>query len=311
MSYCRFSSDDWRSDAYVYESQEGWVVHVAAKRGRVPIPGPDMAALIDGRITSEQAAEQMAVMYAMIESRELVAIDHPLAGAMRTFGDPAECADWLETLSAEGFHVPAHVVPTLREEAAEEDEAITITTGNADEHGLGSLMRVDAWLYQIDDTDEDIRERMRETARDSREAGETRVPTGDEDLDAVLSVVGEVRIVADVWPRDEETRFTILQASLKRPATVIEILAIARDAYLACMHAAGRTNNGGPGTVFDEGHMAFASEAVGRLEAHPAIDRIDVLDVRPTVYCSYTAWWEGCATVLQGSTIVMTPSIGS
>lgn len=32
MSYCRFSTDDFRSDIYCYESIEGYQIHVAAFR---------------------------------------------------------------------------------------------------------------------------------------------------------------------------------------------------------------------------------------------------------------------------------------
>lgn len=38
MSYCRWSSDNWKSDVYVYEG-DGWVIHVAGRRRkRSPIP---------------------------------------------------------------------------------------------------------------------------------------------------------------------------------------------------------------------------------------------------------------------------------
>lgn len=38
MSYCRFSSDNWGSDVYAYESGDGVAVHVAASKyvGDVP-----------------------------------------------------------------------------------------------------------------------------------------------------------------------------------------------------------------------------------------------------------------------------------
>lgn len=38
MSYCRWSSDNWKSDVYVYEG-DCWVIHVAGRRrARAPIP---------------------------------------------------------------------------------------------------------------------------------------------------------------------------------------------------------------------------------------------------------------------------------
>lgn len=116
MSYCRFSSDDWMSDVYVYESAEGWVVHVAANRPAEAIHGPDMAAFVAGRIDGEEFARQMTAMNEMLVKVERRAIEHPAAGAMRTFGSPGECAEWLVSLSETGIHVPADVVPTLRDE---------------------------------------------------------------------------------------------------------------------------------------------------------------------------------------------------
>lgn len=32
MSYCRFSSDNWKSNVYAYESVEGFEVYVASHR---------------------------------------------------------------------------------------------------------------------------------------------------------------------------------------------------------------------------------------------------------------------------------------
>lgn len=40
MSYCRWSSDDFKSDVYVYESQAGWITHVKDGTGYAdPNPG--------------------------------------------------------------------------------------------------------------------------------------------------------------------------------------------------------------------------------------------------------------------------------
>lgn len=321
MSYCRFSSDDWRSDVYVYESVEGWVVHVAGSRGDAPIPGPDMKGLIDGRVPPERVAEQVADMNRRIENRNLVPIDHPLAGETRTFGEADSCADWLEHLVGEGFHVPRHVVPALREEADEEDPdeggspaedgPKRITLENADALGYGALMRVDAWLTHIDDRDDEIRERMRETVDEAKEEGETRAATGDADLDAILPGIRSIRVTADAWPLSPREEFTILRASLVRDPDVITVLGIARDAYLVCMLLAGGTNNGGGTGALDEGLLAFAAGSETRLRANPVIGCIDVFNPRPTVYCSYTAWWEGCTTTIIGSELVLKPSIGS
>ena len=38
MSYCRYSSDNWMCDVYVYEAADGVCVHVAGSRYVTPIP---------------------------------------------------------------------------------------------------------------------------------------------------------------------------------------------------------------------------------------------------------------------------------
>lgn len=37
MSFCRWSSDDWACDVYAYESEEGFIIHVAtAEKAEIP-----------------------------------------------------------------------------------------------------------------------------------------------------------------------------------------------------------------------------------------------------------------------------------
>lgn len=81
MSFCRWSSDDFRSDFYIYESDQGFEVDVARKR-----PGVDRDAL-----------------------------PAPLSGTWRIFDTGPEAADWVEELVALGYCVPDGVVPALRE----------------------------------------------------------------------------------------------------------------------------------------------------------------------------------------------------
>jgi hypothetical protein len=190
---------------------------------------------------------------------------------------------------------------------------IEITNANAGGHGLDALMRVDSWLYRIDDDDAEMRARMSESIEESKEDGEDRTAVKDTDLDSIVPGIERIEVTADVWPMIGEVREerTILTAELMQDATVLEILGIARDAYLACMALAGRTNNGGAGTDFDEGMTIFAEKAEERLRGHRAIADLSSFVPVPTVYCSYTAWWEGCGTSLEGRTLVLKPHLGS
>lgn len=122
MSYCRFSSDNWRSDIYVYEDVNGgWTTHVAGNRfvGNIP-EEPDFIGLDpndEGAV--RKALNQHKAVMDFIQSAERQPIDHPLAGQSFNDPTPAACADRLESLRAAGFHIPQHAIDDLRSEAAE------------------------------------------------------------------------------------------------------------------------------------------------------------------------------------------------
>lgn len=199
----------------------------------------------------------------------------------------------------------------MRQEA---EGRMRVVDDNVTDLGLAPLMRVDAWLHQIDDTDAEIRRRMAETATDALEEGETRAAVLPTDLDHVLDGYDRLMVTADVWPRmagEDRSETTILACTLSRAVSVLETLALARDAYLACMKKAGETNNGGPGMDLDEGLLAFAAGAEERIRSSSSLGEVESFDPIPTVYCSYTAWWEGNETFVEGRTLILKPSLGS
>ena len=132
MSYCRWSSDDWLSDLYVYESRHGWEVLVAGRRS--PQEYRDALALLPDADVTDWRDEQQTRRYferyfersqAALELHEtfpLEDIDLPHAGDMVTFDTPDEAADACEWLAACGYHVPDGVVDALRSEAREGSE---------------------------------------------------------------------------------------------------------------------------------------------------------------------------------------------
>lgn len=125
MSYCRFSSDNGYSDVYVYPSTGGgYVTHVAARR---PPPGapPDGMALLFGSKQDgvvEEFDRLAEIRRAWDAENPHVSIDHPEAGAGFVHDTPGECADNLERLRAEGFHVPQGAIDALRAEQKETSE---------------------------------------------------------------------------------------------------------------------------------------------------------------------------------------------
>lgn len=132
MSYCRWSSDDWTCDVYVYEAVwGGWSTNVAANRRvpkeplppEVPYP-PDRPPQEEGPEWEEWHSRFQAwyLRYKdvnrIVREGDLVPIDLPHAG--KSFGDdtPGECADRLEDLKALGFVVPQYAIDQLRAEEA-------------------------------------------------------------------------------------------------------------------------------------------------------------------------------------------------
>lgn len=65
MSYCRFSSDDYQCDVYVYQDGNGgWTTHVAGSRYlfKEPLPAPAMFSSADNfKIELERHQTVMAI----------------------------------------------------------------------------------------------------------------------------------------------------------------------------------------------------------------------------------------------------------
>jgi len=116
MSYCRWSSDDFKCDVYVYEDVSGgWTTHIAGRR-RIGLetlpPNPyTREALEDPKWNDMYKAYHLAVGSLPME-------DITLPHAGETFHDPSpgECADHLEMLRSLGYYVPQYAIDALREE---------------------------------------------------------------------------------------------------------------------------------------------------------------------------------------------------
>lgn len=151
MSYCRWSSMNWRCDVYVYEDVSGgWTTHVAGRR-RIIQPIPDIPLGWLPRFGATWSKETRKVVYpskwhkrAAHMMFSLSALWHkylhqptmdliplrpiglPHDGDSFNDGEPGECANRLESLRAMGYIVPQHAIDALREEQIELLEA----TGN-------------------------------------------------------------------------------------------------------------------------------------------------------------------------------------
>lgn len=132
MSYCRWSSDDWKSDLYCYEDTSGgWTTHVAGSRRIFPPDFPKVDALWNNpSMSALDATEREEAFNTLCEAHrnqldmlELCvreAITLPYAG--ETFNDPTieEFLERIKSLIALGYHVPEYVIPNIEEEIISE-----------------------------------------------------------------------------------------------------------------------------------------------------------------------------------------------
>lgn len=116
MSYCRWSSDGFMCDLYIYaDSDGGYTIHVASSKLKERAP----EYWWKGISTEEfQAAHELYREHMDTVERETIG----LAYDGRTFNFPTsdEAADFVETLIETGYNVPDYVVPSLREETDDE-----------------------------------------------------------------------------------------------------------------------------------------------------------------------------------------------
>lgn len=112
MSYCRFSSEHWTSDVYVYESCRGFVIHVAEARHTSSEPYPVPPELLWERPPDE-------ILYWLNKERDWLraAVLTPIGlsrdGAVIETDTPAEAAKVLLDLRKEGYRVPATAIDEL------------------------------------------------------------------------------------------------------------------------------------------------------------------------------------------------------
>lgn len=114
MSYCRFSSANWRSDVYVYGSVWGIEVIVASKRRMGPIP-----LVTFDREDIDSWVDDVRAQHDALENMGLIDIGGPFDGAKDTYGTYAGAAKRLQEVRAAGYVVPDGVIESLYEDADE------------------------------------------------------------------------------------------------------------------------------------------------------------------------------------------------
>lgn len=118
MSYCRWSSDQHKSDVYVYDSGPFIVTHVACNK-RVLAEGderPEPVSILDAG--PEAYLAYTRELEAVLSRAELVPIGLPFDGESFTDPTPAEAAIRLKELRSLGYYVPQFAIDTLLEDAS-------------------------------------------------------------------------------------------------------------------------------------------------------------------------------------------------
>ena len=119
MSYCRWSSDNWTSDVYVYESCDGgYDVHVATKRYVNEIP--KLPPFDD---SNDWYGDYHAQMEA-VKASPTKEIGGKFDGMSFNVGTLESLALLLEEISMSGYHVPAYVFTIIKQEMAERNESM-------------------------------------------------------------------------------------------------------------------------------------------------------------------------------------------
>lgn len=120
MSYCRFSSDDWQSDVYVWaDISGGYRVEVAARRQTWDVPLPPKVDISD---IDAWLDRWVAVSALLRDESNWHWEDCPTdpGGNSYHHTTAGECADDLVRLRGLGFNVPQSAIDGLREEADDE-----------------------------------------------------------------------------------------------------------------------------------------------------------------------------------------------
>lgn len=114
MSYCRWSSDDFGCDLYVYEAEDGIAIHVASRRVLGEVPKIDWS-------SGESLFTTYKVQMEFMETAERESIGLPYDGESFYGMSHEEAITWLEELKEVGYKFPQDVIEALKEELKSEE----------------------------------------------------------------------------------------------------------------------------------------------------------------------------------------------
>lgn len=113
MSLCRFSCDNFKCDLYAYESEEGFMIHVADARpsGRVP------KITADPIKDPDKFFKQHDKQHRFLDKCKYKKINLKYAGTSFVVQEPEEFLAKLKELKKIGYRFPDHVLEVAEHEA--------------------------------------------------------------------------------------------------------------------------------------------------------------------------------------------------
>jgi len=119
MSYCRWSSNDFQCDVYVYESDEGFVIHVASNKITWLVDLPPHYNWEEGEFDFHQWYERHRITMDLMDdetSHSRAPIGLPHDGETFVEDSPGRAAVKLAELRDLGYQVPDYAITALLEE---------------------------------------------------------------------------------------------------------------------------------------------------------------------------------------------------
>ena len=123
MSYCRFSTNDFSCDLYIYESAEGYVTHVALNRivFERPLPAPVPHPPKDAPVTAWTAhLQRHTLIHDIVRASLKLPIGGPCDGQTFTDATLDDLLARVRGLIADGYVCPDAVVTAIALGALEE-----------------------------------------------------------------------------------------------------------------------------------------------------------------------------------------------
>lgn len=120
MSYCRWSSDNFQCDVYVYAASEGWCIHVAANKTAEDPPenSREVAGWWEqGEAGVKAYVEQHTRLTEWMTTAAKVPIGLAHDGGYFIEPTALACAERLISLKEMGYRVPQYAIDDLIEES--------------------------------------------------------------------------------------------------------------------------------------------------------------------------------------------------